>query len=82
MASVYFGKKRRASRRNEHYANMRAAKAQKRMENPPEHEPKMQRWNRFEITVRDRLTGETGSFELRSLRDMVKRLSAVVKYLQ
>jgi hypothetical protein len=41
----------------------------------------MERWNRFEITVRDRLTGETGSFELRSLRDAVKRLGLVVKYL-
>jgi len=35
----------------------------------------------YTITVTDRLTGERGSFELRSLRDAVKRLGAVVKYL-
>ena len=60
---------------------MREAKARKRMENPPEHEPRMERWNRFEITVTDRLTGETGTFELRSIRYAAKRLSLVMRYL-
>ena len=56
------------------------AKARKRMANPVEREPRMIRWNRLEIVVHDRLTGETGSFELRSLRDAVRRLSLVLKW--
>jgi type II secretory pathway component PulK len=61
---------------------MRAAKARKRMANPVEREPRMVRWNRFEIVVRDRLTGETGCFELRSLRDVGRRLSVMMKYYE
>lgn len=45
-----------------------------------EPEPRMVRWNRFEIVVVDRLTGERGSFELRSLRDAVKRLAVMMKF--
>lgn len=40
----------------------------------------MERFNRFEITVRDRLTGETGGFELRSLRDTARRLTVLTKF--
>ena len=48
---------------------------------PPDPEPKFEKWNRFEITVKDRLTGETGAFELRSLRDCARRLAMVTRYL-
>ena len=80
-------RKRRAGRNNREARlrwsrNANAAKAQKRMESPPpDPEPKFEKWNRFEITVKDRLTGETGSFELRSLRDCARRLAIVTRYL-
>jgi hypothetical protein len=73
-------RKRRIERQYRKMAAARAAKAAKRLAGDPP-EPKMQRWNRYTITVTDRLTGETGSFELRSLRDAVKRLGMVVRYL-
>ena len=43
-------------------------------------EPRMVPWNRFTVTVRDRLTGETGSFELVSVRDAARRLAVVLRY--
>ena len=79
--------KRRAGRNNREARlrwsrNANAAKARKRMESPPpDPEPKFEKWNRFEITVKDRLTGETGAFELRSLRDCARRLAMVTRYL-
>jgi hypothetical protein len=57
-----------------------AAKARKRMENPVEYQPRMVKWNRFEITVTDRLTGEKHTLELRSVRDIAKRLSVLIRY--
>lgn len=38
---------------------MRAAKARKRLENPPENEPKMQRLFPMELGLRDKRSGET-----------------------
>lgn len=45
-------------------------------------EPKMQRWYRFEIGVRDNLTGETHFVVLKSVRDASKRIGLVLKYCQ
>ncbi len=82
MTASFNYRKRRRERVLEKMRRMRAAKERKRLaRGPVESEPKMQRWNRYTITVTDRLTGETGSFELRSLRDAVKRLGLVVRYL-
>ena len=81
MASLTYRKSRRGAQL-QRLAAMRAAKERRRLERGPvEQEPRMEKWNRYTITVTDRLTGERGSFELRSLRDAVKRLGAVVKYL-
>ena len=82
MASFNYRKARR-DRVLEKMRRLRAAKERKRMERGPvDEEPKMQRWNRFEIAVTDRLTGETGRFELRSLRDVQRRLAAVMRYYE
>ena len=82
MPSYTYRKKRREAVLRK-MAAWRAAKERKRLERGPvESEPRMERWNRYTITVYDRLTGETGSFELRSLRDAVKRLGLVLRYLQ
>jgi hypothetical protein len=61
-------------------SNMRAAKERKRLANPVEREPKMKRWHRYEIGVRDRTTGECGWVELRSIRDAALRLGMILKF--
>lgn len=63
-------------------ANMRAAKERKRLANPPEYEPKMIRWFPLEFGVRDKVTGETVWMDLRSTRDVAKRVAVVLKYYQ
>ena len=60
-----------------------AAKARYRMEREyVEPEPRMMPFNRFMVTVRDRITGESGSFELVSVRDAAKRLAVVLRFAQ
>lgn len=61
-------------------ANMRAAKERKRLANPPEHEPKMVRWFPLEFGVRDKRTGETVWMDLRSTRDVAKRITVLLKH--
>ena len=80
MASFNYRKARR-ERMLAKMRRMREAKERKRMANPVEPEPRMEKWNRFEVIVVDRLTGERGSFELRSLRDAGRRLAAVVRWV-
>ena len=63
-------------------ANMRAAKARKRLANPSEHEPKMERWFPLELGVRDKRNGETAWIDLRSVRDAAKRLRLILKHCQ
>jgi hypothetical protein len=62
--------------------NMRAAKEIKRMENPVEREPVMQRYYPLEIGVRDKRTGECAWTEFRSVRDAARRLTIVQKYYE
>ena len=45
-----------------------------------EPEPRMLQWNRFTITVTDRLNGDHSTFILRSVRDASKRLSVLLRY--
>lgn len=64
--------------------NWRAAKARKRLLNPPpEREPKM-RWHRFEIGVRDKIKAPASYGEawvdLRSVRDAAKRPGIILRY--
>lgn len=62
-------------------AAMRAAKERKRLENPPpEPEPKMQRWYRFEFGVRDKVTGQTEFVDLRSVRHAAKALGLILNF--
>lgn len=67
-------------RQLERLANMRAAKARKRLENPPEHEPKMLRWHPLELGIRDKLSGETCWIDLKSCRDAAKRIAVILKF--
>ena len=59
---------------------MRAAKERKRLENPPEREPKFEKFFQLEIGVRDKLTGESAWVDFRSLRDVVRRLTVIQKF--
>ena len=59
---------------------MRAAKARKRLENPPEPEPKLVRYYPFEFGVRVKATGETHFVDLRSVRQAAQALSLILKY--
>lgn len=61
-------------------ANMRAAKERKRLANPVEREPKLVRWFPLEFGVRDKRTGETVWMDLRSTRDVAKRVAVLLKY--
>ena len=60
-------------------AAMRAAKARKRLANPIEREPRMERWFPIELGIRDKVSGETAWTDLRSIRDAVRRLSVVLR---
>ena len=64
-------------------ANMRAAKERKRLaRGPREEEPRMVRGFPLEFGVRDKVTGETVWLDLRSTRDVAKRVAVVLKYYQ
>ena len=76
----YRNRKQRRERMLRKLAAARAAKARKRATNPPEHEPKMERWFPLEIGVRDKRTGETAWTDLRSIRDAATRLSVILKH--
>lgn len=64
---------------------MRAAKARIRQERIDagliEHEPKMERYYRFEFGIRDKATGETAWHDLVSVRHAARALGLCLKYL-
>lgn len=45
-------------------------------------EPKLVRWHRFEFGVRDKLTGETGFTDLKSVRHAKTALGLILKFCQ
>lgn len=72
---------RRIESRRKHCANMRAAKARLCLASPPpDHEPEMQRAHRYQITVTDTYCHESGTFAMRSIRDVVRRLATMRRY--
>lgn len=74
--------RRTAEQRRVWSRNANAAKARKRMAHGPvESEPRMTHWNRFSITITDKMNGETGVFDLRSVRDAAKRLTMILRYI-
>jgi hypothetical protein len=81
-SSLFFrNRNQRRERMLRKMSNMRAAKERKRMENPHEHEPKFERWHRFEFGVRDKLTGEFAWRDLVSVRHASKALGLCLKFL-
>ena len=79
MSSPTYYKARRArllerSRKGVH------ARERKRMENPPEREPKFERWYPLELGVRDKRSGDVAWVDLRSARDAAKRIRMVIKH--
>ena len=87
MASYYKSRNKRQDkwqRELDKLARWRAAKKRKREEaiaagwRP---EPKMERAYRFELGVRDSVTGEVAFVPLKSVRDAARRLSLVLKFV-
>ncbi len=78
----FANRKARRDRMLEKMRRMRAAKERKRLENPIDREPKMQRWYPLELGVRDKSSGEVAWTDLHSIRDATRRIAAVVKYYQ
>jgi len=61
-------------------AAMHAAKARRRLADPPEREPRMVRWFPLELGLRDKRTGEAAWVDFKGLRDALRRLAVVRKY--
>ena len=61
-------------------SNMRAAKKRNRLAHPAVREPKLVPWHPLEIGVRDKLSGEVGWVDFKSLRDAMRRLNDVRKF--
>lgn len=83
MHSLCYYRNRNERRQRELHklANARAAKARKRLDNPPEHEPKMKRFHPLELGVRQSGKPESAVWHpLKSVRDASKRLAVVLKY--
>ena len=84
--SVFSGHIFRQSRRArllKKMAAMRAAKERKRLDSPPpDREPNLRRFFRYEFGVRDRITGEIQFTELRSVRQASTALGLILKHLQ
>jgi len=56
------------------------AKERKRLANPIEREPKMERWFPLELGVRDKRSSEVAWVDLRSVRDAMRRISVIMKF--
>jgi len=73
-------RKQRRERMLRKMSVLRAAKERKRLENPTEHEPMMERFYRFEFAVKDKLTGETAWHDLVSVRHAAKAVGLILKF--
>ncbi|MEY4386000.1 MAG: hypothetical protein RLY20_1283 [Verrucomicrobiota bacterium] len=71
-------RKERWEKRLRQLAQMRAAKERKRLENPPQHEPKMQRTTCLQIGFRDEISGAECWLPLKSARDAYRRISVLL----
>ena len=73
-------------RKSELLAKMRAAKARIRQERIDagllEVEPRLIRWHRFELGVRDKISGETHFVDLKSVRHASTALGLILKHCQ
>ena len=72
--------KARNVKRLRHLENMRAAKERKRLANPVEREPVMQRYHPLEWAVRDKRNGDVVWMPLRSVREVSRKVAVVLKY--
>lgn len=79
----YANRKQARERQLSRCAAMRAAKERKRMEHPPEHEPKLVRWFPLEFCVRDKRTGQVSAWhDLRSARHLARQAALLLRFCQ
>ncbi len=76
----FIHRKKRRERVLRKMANMRAAKERKRLENPPEREPKMLPYYPLRFGVRDTRNGDDVWLPLRSGRDVAKRIAVLLRF--
>jgi hypothetical protein len=77
--------KLRRDKRLRQLAQMRAAKARRRLERIADGwdpEPRMKRWFPLELGLRNKFTGETAWVDFKSLRDALRRLGIVKRHYQ
>lgn len=88
VRSLLFSRNRKDSRERQlrKLANMRAAKARLRLKRGAagllERETKRERYYPLEFGVRDKRTGETAWLDLKSGRDVARRLRVLLKFYQ
>lgn len=83
MRSTLFFKNRnqRRDRMLRKMENMRAAKERKRLERGPrDEELKLVRFFKLEFGVRDKRNGDTVWMDLKSTRDVAKRIAVLLKH--
>ena len=77
----YVNRKKARAKQLAHYERMRAAKAAKRLANPPDREPELVRFYPLEFCVRHKGTGQVSSWhDIRSARRMAKQAALLLKY--
>jgi hypothetical protein len=72
--------KKQVSEHCRRMALARWAKWRAEAANRPEPEPHMERWYPLEFGVRDKLSGETCWMDLRSGRDVLRRVAVMLRY--
>jgi hypothetical protein len=86
MASFFKSRNRRQDKRQRELAKLarwREAKERKRQERIAAGwvpDPKLVRWHRFELGVRDKVTGETHFTDLKSARHAHKAVGLILKF--
>src|ERR1035438_9501872 len=70
----------RLSERGRRMANARWAKWRANSASRPAPEPKMQRWYPLEFGVRDKALGVECWMDLKSLRDVMRRLAVLLRF--
>lgn len=81
--SFFRNQKQRRERVLRKMAAMRAAKERKRLAGTaPDREPKLVPWFPLEFAVRDKVTGETVWLDLKSDRDVFRRVTVLLRYYQ
>lgn len=84
VRSPYYWRNRnqRRKRHLEQLSRARAAKAEKRLREEPEHEPERIPFHPIQIGLRDKITGDFGWTDLKSGRQAMRMISELLRNYQ